>query len=211
MLDASRPMMCTDYELSSTRVGMESVEGETDIQRLCSSGSEVEPRDDSPPTASPFTLSTSFEEDILDLKWWQSQSVDLKCTSHLTHPLNFYFISSFLSCYIEFSFFLSLPTHFCVQMNPQSFKLEGVYSMVMSKFTPSGCVHVCVCVRMILCLLYRKDRNTTRKSNYQRSFQNIAERKTDQKCWKRPRIWVSVWFSVYDWRDTFSISFGTNL
>lgn len=68
MLDASRAMMCTDYEISSTRVGMESVEGETDIQRLCSSGSEVEPRDDSPPTASPFTLATSFEEDILDLK-----------------------------------------------------------------------------------------------------------------------------------------------
>lgn len=50
------------------QVGMESVEGETDIHRLCLSGSEMEPRDDSPPTASPFTLSTSFEEDILDLK-----------------------------------------------------------------------------------------------------------------------------------------------
>jgi len=47
---------------------MESVEGETDGQRICSSGSEVEPREDSPPTASPFTISTSFEEDILDLK-----------------------------------------------------------------------------------------------------------------------------------------------
>ncbi|XP_043095999.1 GTPase-activating Rap/Ran-GAP domain-like protein 3 isoform X2 [Puntigrus tetrazona] len=56
-------------EISTTeQVGMESVDGETDVHRLCSSGSEVEPRDDSPPAASPFTFSTSFEEDILDLK-----------------------------------------------------------------------------------------------------------------------------------------------
>ncbi|XP_073697174.1 GTPase-activating Rap/Ran-GAP domain-like protein 3 [Garra rufa] len=56
-------------EISTTeQVGMESVDGETDVQQLCSSGSELEPRDDSPPTASPFTFSTSFEEDILDLK-----------------------------------------------------------------------------------------------------------------------------------------------
>ncbi|XP_016371085.1 GTPase-activating Rap/Ran-GAP domain-like protein 3 isoform X2 [Sinocyclocheilus rhinocerous] len=52
-------------EISTTeQVGMESVDAETDVHRLCS---EVEPRDDSPPTASPFTFSTSFE-DILDLK-----------------------------------------------------------------------------------------------------------------------------------------------
>ncbi|XP_009299790.1 GTPase-activating Rap/Ran-GAP domain-like protein 3 isoform X1 [Danio rerio] len=50
------------------QVGMESVDGETDIQQLCPSGSEVEVRDDSPPTANPFTFSTSFEDDILDLK-----------------------------------------------------------------------------------------------------------------------------------------------
>uniref|UniRef100_A0A9J8BUE1 GTPase-activating Rap/Ran-GAP domain-like protein 3 n=2 Tax=Cyprinus carpio TaxID=7962 RepID=A0A9J8BUE1_CYPCA len=56
-------------EISTTeQVGMESVDGETDVQQLCSSGSEMEPRDDSPPTTSPFTFSTSFEEDILDLK-----------------------------------------------------------------------------------------------------------------------------------------------
>lgn len=68
MLDASIPVMYTDSEISPIRVGMESVEGDTDVQRICSSGSEVEPREDSPPTASPFTISTSFEEDILDLK-----------------------------------------------------------------------------------------------------------------------------------------------
>lgn len=50
------------------QVGMESVDGETDVQQLCPSGSEVEVRDDSPPTANPFTFSTSFEDDILDLK-----------------------------------------------------------------------------------------------------------------------------------------------
>ncbi|XP_026104273.1 GTPase-activating Rap/Ran-GAP domain-like protein 3 isoform X3 [Carassius auratus] len=56
-------------EISTTdQVGMESVDGETDVQQLCSSGSEVEPRGDSPPTSCPFTFATSFEEDILDLK-----------------------------------------------------------------------------------------------------------------------------------------------
>lgn len=50
------------------QVGMESVDGETDVQQLCPSGSEVEVRDDSPPTANPFTFPTSFEDDILDLK-----------------------------------------------------------------------------------------------------------------------------------------------
>lgn len=206
-------MMCTDYEISSTRVGMESVEGETDIQRLCSSGSEVEPRDDSPPTASPFTLSTSFEEDILDLKWWQSQSVDLKCTSHLTHPLTFYFISSFLSCYIEFCFFLSLPTHFCVQVNPQSFKLEGVYSMVMSKFTPSGRVHVCVCVCVWSCVYsIRKIGIQLENLIISDHFRILLKEKLTKNVENAQESELaSVWFSVYDWRDTFSISFGTNL
>lgn len=68
MLDSSKPVIYTHYEMSSISVEMESVDGETDIHRLCLSGSEIEPQDDSPPTASPFTFSTSFEEDILDLK-----------------------------------------------------------------------------------------------------------------------------------------------
>ncbi|XP_016391308.1 GTPase-activating Rap/Ran-GAP domain-like protein 3 [Sinocyclocheilus rhinocerous] len=61
-------LQLTASRISPIRVGMESVDGETDVQQLCSSGSEVEPRDDSPPMTSPFTFSTSFEEDILDLK-----------------------------------------------------------------------------------------------------------------------------------------------
>ncbi|XP_045548917.1 GTPase-activating Rap/Ran-GAP domain-like protein 3 isoform X2 [Salmo salar] len=57
---------------SSDRVGSESADTDSDIQRHCSSSSEAEPekvvlREESP-LASPFTLSTSFEEDILDLK-----------------------------------------------------------------------------------------------------------------------------------------------
>uniref|UniRef100_A0A674EMX6 GTPase-activating Rap/Ran-GAP domain-like protein 3 n=1 Tax=Salmo trutta TaxID=8032 RepID=A0A674EMX6_SALTR len=56
---------------SSDRVGSESADTDSDIQRHCSSSSEAEPekvvlREESP-LASPFTLSTSFEEDILDL------------------------------------------------------------------------------------------------------------------------------------------------
>lgn len=153
MLEASRPMMCTDYEISSTRVGMESVEGETDIQRLCSSGSEVEPRDDSPPTASPFTLSTSFEEDILDLKWWQSQSVDLKCTSHLTHPLTLY--HPFYHVTLNFVFSSVCPLISVCKWIPRALNLK--------EFTVWWCqnsllvdVCMCVCVRMILCLLYKR-------------------------------------------------------
>ncbi|XP_055729886.1 GTPase-activating Rap/Ran-GAP domain-like protein 3 isoform X3 [Salvelinus fontinalis] len=58
---------------SSDRMGSESADTDSDIQRHCSSSSEAEPekvvlREESPPLASPFTLSTSFEEDILDLK-----------------------------------------------------------------------------------------------------------------------------------------------
>ncbi|XP_051973418.1 GTPase-activating Rap/Ran-GAP domain-like protein 3 isoform X3 [Xyrauchen texanus] len=53
---------------TTEQVGMESVDGETDVHLLCSFRSEVEPRDESPPMASPFTFSTSFEEDDLDLK-----------------------------------------------------------------------------------------------------------------------------------------------
>ncbi|XP_052381357.1 GTPase-activating Rap/Ran-GAP domain-like protein 3 [Oncorhynchus keta] len=58
---------------SSDRVGSESADMDSDIQRHCSSSSEAEPekvvlREESLPLASPFTLTTSFEEDILDLK-----------------------------------------------------------------------------------------------------------------------------------------------
>ncbi|CAB1318831.1 unnamed protein product [Coregonus sp. 'balchen'] len=58
---------------SSDRVGSESADTDSDIQWHCSSSSEAEPekvvlREESPPLASPFTLSTSFEEDVLDLK-----------------------------------------------------------------------------------------------------------------------------------------------
>ncbi len=119
-------MMYTDYKISPIRVGMESVDGETDVHQLCSSGSEVEPRDDSPPTASPFTFSTSFEEDILDLKWWQSQSVDQSepLTLHILLPFTLY--HSYLPCYVQFCVFLSLPTHLCAQMNPQSLQCGDV-------------------------------------------------------------------------------------
>uniref|UniRef100_A0A8C2ZLM9 GTPase-activating Rap/Ran-GAP domain-like protein 3 n=1 Tax=Cyclopterus lumpus TaxID=8103 RepID=A0A8C2ZLM9_CYCLU len=55
------------------RSASESVESDLDLQLHCSSGSEAEPekaslREESPPLASAFTRSTSFEEDVLDLK-----------------------------------------------------------------------------------------------------------------------------------------------
>ncbi|KAI5608421.1 GTPase-activating Rap/Ran-GAP domain-like protein 3 isoform X2 [Silurus asotus] len=53
---------------STEQVGLECIDGDIDIQRHCSSGSEAEPPEGSPPLTSTLTLSTSFDEDILDLK-----------------------------------------------------------------------------------------------------------------------------------------------
>ncbi|XP_028980907.1 GTPase-activating Rap/Ran-GAP domain-like protein 3 isoform X3 [Esox lucius] len=57
----------------SDRMGSESADTDSDVQRHFSSSSEAEPekvvlRAESPSLASPFALSTSFEEDVLDLK-----------------------------------------------------------------------------------------------------------------------------------------------
>ncbi|XP_046901727.1 GTPase-activating Rap/Ran-GAP domain-like protein 3 isoform X2 [Hypomesus transpacificus] len=62
--------------LTSTneRIGSESADTDSEVQRHCSSGSEAEPEktvlgEETPPLlTNPFTLSTSFEEDVLDLK-----------------------------------------------------------------------------------------------------------------------------------------------
>ncbi|XP_030291100.1 GTPase-activating Rap/Ran-GAP domain-like protein 3 isoform X2 [Sparus aurata] len=58
---------------NSDRLASESVETELDLQLHCTSSSEAEPekmvlRAESPPLASAFALTTSFEEDVLDLK-----------------------------------------------------------------------------------------------------------------------------------------------
>ncbi|KAM3873864.1 GTPase-activating Rap/Ran-GAP domain-like protein 3 [Diretmus argenteus] len=58
---------------NSDRLGSESADTDSDVQQHCSPSSEAEPekvvlREESPPLASAFALSTSFEEDVLDLK-----------------------------------------------------------------------------------------------------------------------------------------------
>ncbi|XP_029300575.1 GTPase-activating Rap/Ran-GAP domain-like protein 3 isoform X2 [Cottoperca gobio] len=58
---------------NSDRLASESVETDLDVQLQCSSSSEAEPEKgvllaESPPLASAFALSKSFEEDVLDLK-----------------------------------------------------------------------------------------------------------------------------------------------
>lgn len=58
---------------NSDRLASESGEAELDMQLHCTSAPEVEPEKvvllmESPPLASAFALSTSFEEDVLDLK-----------------------------------------------------------------------------------------------------------------------------------------------
>ncbi|XP_059213607.1 GTPase-activating Rap/Ran-GAP domain-like protein 3 isoform X1 [Centropristis striata] len=65
----ARPLTSTN----SDRLASESGETDLDVQLHCSSSSEAEPekvvlRAESPPLASAFALSTSFEEDVLDLK-----------------------------------------------------------------------------------------------------------------------------------------------
>ncbi|XP_069369298.1 GTPase-activating Rap/Ran-GAP domain-like protein 3 isoform X5 [Paralichthys olivaceus] len=58
---------------SDSRLASDSFDADLDVQLHCSSSSEAEPekavlRGESPPLASAFALSTSFEEDVLDLK-----------------------------------------------------------------------------------------------------------------------------------------------
>ncbi|XP_034458158.1 GTPase-activating Rap/Ran-GAP domain-like protein 3 isoform X3 [Hippoglossus hippoglossus] len=58
---------------SDSRLESESFDADLDVQLHCSSSSEAEPEKalllgESPPLASAFVLSTSFEEDVLDLK-----------------------------------------------------------------------------------------------------------------------------------------------
>ncbi|XP_049460240.1 GTPase-activating Rap/Ran-GAP domain-like protein 3 isoform X3 [Epinephelus fuscoguttatus] len=65
----ARPLTSTN----SDRLASESLEADLDVQLHCSSSSEPEPekavlRAESPSLASAFALSTSFEEDVLDLK-----------------------------------------------------------------------------------------------------------------------------------------------
>lgn len=60
-----------------SRLASDSVDAELDVQLCCSSALEADPemvvlQEGSPPLASAFALSTSFEDDVLDLKWRQS-------------------------------------------------------------------------------------------------------------------------------------------
>lgn len=59
--------------MHDNRLASESIDTDVDVQLHCSSSSETEPekmvlRAESPPQACAFALSTSFEEDVLDLK-----------------------------------------------------------------------------------------------------------------------------------------------
>lgn len=90
--------------VSFSRVGLECIDGDIDIQRHCSSGSEAEPHEGSPPLTSTLTLSASFEEDILDLKWWQSHSASLVAPPQ--PHLRSICLLLFLLCLLEYGFFL---------------------------------------------------------------------------------------------------------
>lgn len=95
-----------DMSLSvHNRLASHSSEVDQDVQLHCSSSSEAEPekavlQPESPPLTSAFSLSTSFEEDVLDLKWRQSHRA-LLCppTSVLSPLLCCFGWSSFLFCF----------------------------------------------------------------------------------------------------------------
>lgn len=99
-----------DMSLSvHNRLASQSSEVDQDVQLHCSSSSEAEPekavlQPESPPLTSAFSLSTSFEEDVLDLKWRQSHRA-LLCppTSVLSPLLCCFGWSSFLFCFLFFS------------------------------------------------------------------------------------------------------------
>ncbi|XP_072570617.1 GTPase-activating Rap/Ran-GAP domain-like protein 3 isoform X2 [Paramormyrops kingsleyae] len=72
-LAEKEPKPRTLRSASSDRVGSESADTDSDAPRHCSSSSEaelerIEVREESPSLASPFALTSSFEEDVLDLK-----------------------------------------------------------------------------------------------------------------------------------------------
>lgn len=94
------------------RLASDSVETELDVQLHCSSSLEVEPekvvlRADSPPLASAFALSTSFEEDVLDLKWRQSIRALLCPPTPVLSPSFCCFGWVAFNLFVEFFFFFS--------------------------------------------------------------------------------------------------------
>lgn len=91
------------------RLASQSSEVDQDVQLHCSSSSEAEPekavlQPESPPLTSAFSLSTSFEEDVLDLKWRQSHCALLCPPTSVLSPLlccfgwsPFFFVFCFFS------------------------------------------------------------------------------------------------------------------
>lgn len=101
------------------RLALESAETDLDVQLHCSSSLEPEPekvvlRAESPPLASAFVLPTSFEEDVLDLKWRQSIRA-LLCPPTPVLSLLFYCFGCFSFFFLSFFFLypcvLILPIH----------------------------------------------------------------------------------------------------
>lgn len=93
------------------RLASESLEADLDVQLHCSSSSEPEPekavlRAESPSLASAFALSTSFEEDVLDLKWRQSHRALLCPPTPVLSPLFYCFGWFALICCFLHSFFV---------------------------------------------------------------------------------------------------------
>lgn len=136
-----------------SRLASESVETELDLQLHCSSSSEAEPekvvlRAESPPLASAFALTTSFEEDVLDLKWRQSHHALLCPPTPVLSPLFyclfglllFHCLLHFLVLFLFFVLYLGSP-HSSDKMGALGVKTCARACVFVFTSSPSATVH----------------------------------------------------------------------
>lgn len=127
------------------RLALESDETDLDVQLHCSSSLEAEPekavlRAESPPLASAFTLPTSFEEDVLDLKWRQSIHA-LLCPPTPVLSLLFLWFWMLLIFFFSFVFFFFyVPVSWLSQFMPWELYDINVCVFVFTR-SPSASVH----------------------------------------------------------------------
>lgn len=141
-----------------SRLASESIEADLDVH--CSSSSEAEPekvvlRSESPPLASVFALSTSCEEDVLDLKWRQSPRALICPTTPVLSPRFDYFgWFAFKLLFVELGFVLFKSLIFGLpifQKRWVQWELEDVSVRVCFVSCPSAtvCLGVCVALQQI--------------------------------------------------------------
>ena len=164
------------------RIGSESADTDSEVQRHCSSGSEAEPEktvlgEETPPLlTNPFTLSTSFEEDVLDLKWRQSHHA-------LLHPPHSHIFGLILSlCGLVllvvrlFYLFISL-----LLASRPLLPYHQAWSVKVCVF-----VSVCVCVVCCVCECVSNSREQTQRNEEVAGVDNVREEFSEFCLWFPP-------------------------